>query len=413
MDKADDDGPSRRSQRGLDWLSFFIADVQTGFGPFVAVYLASRDWSPGEIGLVLAIGGIASVVSQAPGGALVDAISRKRLLIGSALAMIAAGALIFALWPSFWPIVVAELLHGGTGGVIKPGLAAIGLGLVGHSALSGRLGRNQRFNSFGNALTAGSMGLLGYFASTRAPFFAAAALCIPAALALTAIRGSDIDYAEARSAADRNNPRKGHRVRDAARNRHLHIFILCLVLFQFANASLVPLVSGRLGYGHEQSSELITSGVVVVPQIVAAVIATWIARRADDWGRKPLLLAGLGAVAIRAVLFAMTTSPWMLLLIQPLDGVSAAVIGVMMPLVIADLMRGTGRYNLAQGYAGTAIGIGAAFSTGGSGYVVQHLGYATGFLGLAAIGLTGCAVLYWFFPETKPKQAHPTSRHAA
>jgi MFS family permease len=101
------------------------------------------------------------------------------------------------------------------------------------------------------------------------------------------------------------------------------------------------------------------------------------------------------------------------LLIQPLDGVSAAVIGVMMPLVVADLMRGTGRYNLAQGYAGTAIGIGAAFSTGGSGYVVQHLGYATGFLGLAAVGLTGCAVLYWFFPETKPKQAHPTSRHVA
>ena len=412
MDKADD-GPSRRSQRGLDWLSFFIADVQTGFGPFVAVYLASRDWSPGEIGLVLAVGGIASVVSQAPGGALVDATSRKRLLIGSALAMIAAGALLFALWPSFWPIVVAELLHGGTGGVIKPGLAAIGLGLVGHSALSGRLGRNQRFNSFGNALTAGSMGLLGYFASTRAPFFAAAALCLPAALALTAIRGSDIDYAEARSAADRNNPRKGHRVRDAARNRHLHIFILCLVLFQFANASLVPLVGGRLGYRHEQSSELITSGVVVVPQIVAALIATWIARRADDWGRKPLLLAGLGAVAIRAVLFAMTTSPWMLLLVQPLDGVSAAVIGVMMPLVIADLMRGTGRYNLAQGYAGTAIGIGAAFSTGGSGYVVQQLGYATGFLGLAAIGLTGCAVLYWFFPETRPKQAYPKSRHVA
>jgi predicted MFS family arabinose efflux permease len=413
MDKPDDAGPSRRSQRGLDWLSFFIADVQTGFGPFVAVYLATRNWSPGEIGLVLAIGGIASVLSQAPGGALVDAISAKRLLIGSALAMIAAGALLLALWPSFWPVVMAELLHGGTGGVIKPGLAAIGLGLVGHSALSGRLGRNQRFNSFGNALTAGLMGLLGYFASTSAPFFAAAALCLPAALALATIRGRDIDYAEARSAADRNNPRKGHRVRDAARNRHLHVFILCLVLFQFANASLVPLVGGRLGYQHEQSSELVTSGVVVVPQIVAALIATWIARRADDWGRKPLLLVGLGAVAVRAVLFAVTGSPWMLLLIQPLDGVSAAVIGVMMPLVIADLTRGTGRYNLAQGYAGTAIGIGVALSTGGSGYIVQHFGYAIGFFGLAAIGLIGCAVLYWFFPETKPRAVRPGSAHVA
>jgi MFS family permease len=402
MARPNDTGASRRSQRGLDWLSFFIADVQTGFGPFVAVYLAFSGWSPGAIGMVLAIGSLADVLSQTPGGALVDAIPAKRLLIGSALGAIAAGALIFALWPSFWPIVVAELLHGVTGGVIRPGLAAIGLGLVGHRALSGRLGRNQRFNSLGNAMTAGSMGLLGYFVSVRAPFFAAAFLCVPAAIALATIRGRDIDYAEARSAADRNNPRRGSRLREAARNRHLHTFIFCLVLFQFANASLVPLASGRLGHQHENGFVLFTSGVVLVPQVVAASIATWVARRADDWGRKPLMLAALGAVAIRAVLFAITSSSWVLLPVQALDGISASIIGVMMPLVIADLTRGTGRYNLAQGYAGTAIGIGAAVSTGTSGYVVERLGYATGFFGLAVVGLIGCAVLYWLLPETKP-----------
>jgi MFS family permease len=408
-----DRGPSRRSQRGLDWLSFFIADVQTGFGPFVAVYLAFSGWSPGRIGFVLALGALADVASQTPGGALVDAISAKRLLIGIALAAVAAGALIFALWPSFWPIAVAELLHGITGGVIRPGLAAIGLGLVGHRALSGRLGRNQRFNSLGNALTAGSMGLLGYFVAVRAPFFAAAALCVPAAVALAMIRGRDIDYAEARSAADRKNPRQGSRLRAAARNRHLHSFVFCLVLFQFANASLVPLTGGRLGHQHADGFVLLASGVVVVPQVVAALIATWVARRADDWGRKPLLLAALGAVSIRAVLFAVTSSPWMLLPVQMLDGISASIIGVMMPLVIADLTRGTGRYNLAQGFAGTAISIGAAVSTASSGYVVEHLGYMTGFLGLAAVGLIGCAVLYWLVPETKPTEEHAPRRGRA
>jgi MFS family permease len=238
-------------------------------------------------------------------------------------------------------------------------------------------------------------------------------LCVPAAIALAMIRGRDIDYAEARSAADRNNPRRGSRLREAARNRHLHTFIFCLVLFQFANASLVPLASGRLGHQHENGFVLFTSGVVLIPQLVAASIATWVARRADDWGRKPLMLAALGAVAIRAVLFAVTSSNWVLLPVQALDGISAAMIGVMMPLVIADLTRGTGRYNLAQGFAGTAIGIGAAVSTGTSGYVVEHLGYATGFFGLAAVGLIGCAVLYWFVPETKPAEERASWRDSA
>jgi MFS family permease len=410
MTQAGAAGPSRRSQRGLDWLSFFIADVQTGFGPFVAVYLATSGWSPGEIGLVLAIGNIATLASQAPGGALVDAVSDKRVLIGLALAMIGASALLTAFWPSFWPVTVAQVLHGVSAGVIQPALAAIGLGMVGHRALSRRLGRNQRFNSLGTAATAALMGVLGRLVSARAPFLVAAALCLPAALALTMIRGRDIDYAEARSAPDRQNPRKGHRVRDAARNRHLHIFIVCLVLFQVANAALVPLASVRLGYQDGPSSELITSGVVLIPQLVSALLAAAVARWADDWGRKPLLLMGLGAATVRAGLFAITASPVTLLVVQVLDGLSAAVIGVMMPLVIADLTRGTGRYNLAQGFAGTAIGIGAALSTGVSGFVVEHFGYTAGFLGLAAVGLTGCAILYGWLPETAPGKARAGSR---
>ena len=402
MDKGDKTAPSRRSARGLDWLSFFVADVQTGFGPFVAVYLASQGWPPGEIGIVLAIGGIASVLSEAPGGALVDAVAAKRLLIGIALAMIAAGALLVALWPSFWPVAVAHVLHGSTTGIIKPSLAAIGLGLVGHQRLSGRLGRNQRFNSFGNATTAGLMGILGQFATSAAPFFASAALCIPAALALLSIRGRDIDYAEARSAPDRANPRKGRRLRETARNRSFHVFVLALLLFHVANASLVPLATGRLGYEHVSGSVLVTGGAVFVPQAVAALIATRVGREADALGRKPLLLVGLGAVAVRAMLLAVVSAPWGLLPIQLLDGLSAAIIGVMTPLVVADLMRGTGRYNLAQGFAGMAVGIGGALSIGTSGYVVEHFGYATAFLGLAFIGSIGVAVLYFLLPETKP-----------
>jgi MFS family permease len=396
--------PSKRSQHALDWLSFFVADVQTGFGPFVAVYLASEAWPPGEIGLVLTFGGIAAILSQLPGGAVMDAAQAKRLVMGGALALIALAGIIIAAWPSFWPVTVAECFDGSAAGLLRVSLAAVGLGLVGHHALGRRLGRNQTFSSLGNAATVGLMGLLGHFTSSNAPFLVAAALCIPAAMALSLIRGRDIDYATARSAADRDDPRKGNRLRDQARNRYLHVFVACLVLFQFANASLMPLAGARLGYDHKEISELVGSILILTPQIVAAVIALKVASLADDWGRKPILILGLAAVSARAVLFAVVSNPWALLPVQLLDGLSAAVVGVMMPLVIADLTRGTGRYNLAQGFAGTAIGIGAALSTVCSGYVVQFLGYTVGFFGLAVIGFAGVAIIYWLFPETKAGQ---------
>src|ERR671925_1620483 len=98
MGETEDARPSPRSQLALDWLNFFIADVQAGFGPFVAVYLASLNWSQGQIGLLLAVSTLASIASQAPGGALVDAAPSKRLLIGGALGAIALSALLLAFF---------------------------------------------------------------------------------------------------------------------------------------------------------------------------------------------------------------------------------------------------------------------------------------------------------------------------
>jgi MFS family permease len=392
----------KRSQIGLDWLNFFIADVQTGFGPFVAVYLATQHWTQSDIGYVLALGGIASVVSQLPAGALVDAVSAKRLLIGVSLAIVAGCALTLALWPSFWPVAIAEILHGSTAGVIRFSMAALALGLCGHRALSGRLGRNQRFNSLGTAATAALMGIVGHIFSPAAPFYVTALLCIPAVLSLGLIRSSDIDYAESRSASDKANPRKAHRLRDAARNRQLYVFIAGLFLFQVANSALAPLATARMGYEHEGSAELVTSAVVMVPQFLTALVATWIAQRADDWGRKPLILLGLATAGLRAVCFAFAWNPWMLIPFQLLDGLSAAIIGLLTPLVIADLTRGTGRYNLAQGAAGTAIGVGGALSMATSGYIVQHFGYTVGFLALGGVAALGIAVLWLLFGETRP-----------
>lgn len=54
---------SRQSRRGLDWMNFFIADVQTGFGTYVAFYLAQSGWSEANTGVALTVGGLAGVLS--------------------------------------------------------------------------------------------------------------------------------------------------------------------------------------------------------------------------------------------------------------------------------------------------------------------------------------------------------------
>ncbi len=129
--------PSQQSLRGLDWFIFFLADVQTGFGPFVAVYLTTQKWTQVEIGLVLSIGGLIGLIGQMPGGAIVDAARSERLVASLAVATIGTSALAYAAWPIFPVVVAAATLHAAASCVLGPAIAAISLGLVGPLAIGG------------------------------------------------------------------------------------------------------------------------------------------------------------------------------------------------------------------------------------------------------------------------------------
>jgi MFS family permease len=143
------------------------------------------------------------------------------------------------------------------------------------------------------------------------------------------------------------------------------------------------------------------SAFVVVPQIVVALLAPWVGQKAETWGRRPLLLIGLAALPIRSAFFALSADPAPLVVVQALDGLTGATLGVLTALVIADVTKGTGRFNLAQGLVGTVSGSGAALSTSVSGFVVASYGPAAGFLGVTAVGLLAVAILWMFMPETK------------
>ena len=192
--------PSSQSLRGLDWLNFLLADVQTGVGPFLAIYLAAYGWNEQRVGLALTIGGIAGIASQTPAGALVDRLKSKRALIAAGVFALAIGALLIAFLPSFWPVVTAQVLIGAMSSFFMPAITAISLGIVGHKLFNLRQGRNQTFNSAGNVAAAVAMGLIGYFISNRGVFFFVALLAVPAIMSLLLIRPDDIDYELARGA---------------------------------------------------------------------------------------------------------------------------------------------------------------------------------------------------------------------
>lgn len=395
---------SSRSRRGLDWMNFFIADVQTGFGTFVAFYLAHLGWSQGNVGLALSVGGFAAMVGQIPGGAFADAVPWKRGLAALGILMIMGAALMLALWPTFIIVFAAEVLHGLTAGVITPAIGAISLGLVGRRAMSVRTGRNYRYSAAGHAVTAALMGVAGAYLSEPAIFFAAALLCVPALFSLSRIRPDEIDYARARNADVVENAPKLESVLNLAKNRGLVLFTICLVLFQLADASLLPLVGENLGAEKSATSSLLMSGLLIVPQVVVAILAPWVGYHSEAKGRRPLLLIGFGIEPVRAVLLAFMSGYPALIAVQFLDGVSSSMITVLTVLVITDLTAGTGRFNLARGAVGAAEGIAGAISTYGTGMVAEAFGRTIGFLAIAVVAAAAVVIFWMFLAESKPAQ---------
>jgi MFS family permease len=393
--------PSPRTLLGLDWLNFLLADVQTGVGPFLAIYLAGYKWDEERVGLALAVGGIAGILMQTPAGALVDFLRSKRALVGVAVAALAAGALLIALFPTFWPVMSAQVLIGGTSSVFLPAICAMSLGIVGRAAFDARQGRNQTFNSAGNVIAAVSMGVLGYLVSNRSIFFFVAAFAVPTILVLLLIRPSEIDYELARGATDGEKGGKVESVEVLFWERPLVLFLGCAVMFHFANAAMLPLLGEMLAKGQGRSSMMFMSACVVTTQFVITLIASWSGRTAGTWGRKPLLLIAFGVLPIRGVLYTLTSNTALLVAIQIMDGIGAGIFGVVSVLVIADLTRGTGRFNLTLGAITTAVGIGAALSQVIAGSIVHHVGFRAGFLFLAGVASAAFAILYLFMPETR------------
>jgi MFS family permease len=381
---------------------FFVADVQTGFGPFVSVYLTTQKWTQIDIGLILTVAGLVSLAGQIPGGMIVDAARSERLVAGIAVTTIALSALIYAAFPIFPAILAAAIAHAAASCVLGLAIAAISLGLVGHAHIGERLGRNARFASIGNGFAAALMGACGYFFAARSVFIVTAILLVPTLLALSRIVPREISAQQAHGGP--NEPdQPAQPFRALLRKRPLLVFACCVGLFHLANTAMLPLMGSFLTSQLSHWATVVIAACIVVPQFVVAVIAPWIGHQAQIRGRRPLLLLGFTALAIRGLLFAAFADPALVVALQLLDGISAAVLGVMVPLIVADITRGTGRFNSSLGIIGMVGAGGAAVSTTLAGVLTDYVSTKFAFFGLGTIAMVAVAAVFCLLPETRPE----------
>ena len=316
--------------------------------------------------------------------------------------MVAVGCLAIVLLPRFWTVIAAQALLGSASAAIPPCIAALSLGLVGRTLLDGRISRNEGFNHAGNLLAAVLAGTLGQFLGYHWIFYLVCAFAVASAGIVSLINPGEIDHEQARGGEDPANQCEPVPIRDLLKRRDLLMFLVSVVLFHFGNAAMLPMAGQVLAKEHPGSDTIALSACIIAAQFVMIGVAWSVGQAsARGIGRKPIFLLALAVLPIRGILFSFTSSPYGVVAIQLLDGVAAGIFGVVSVLIASDLMRGTGRFNLAQGLTALSVGIGAALSNAIAGFVVQWFGFPAGFLFLAAIA--GGALVFFglLMPETK------------
>jgi MFS family permease len=391
----------------LDALNFLSADVRNLFGPFINVFLVtSRHWTQTEVGLITSATGLLGIAMQTPIGALIDVMRAKRGVIVATMAAMTVSAFIISAFPAFWPIALATGILALAGDAFVPAVSALTLGLVLREQLARRLARNSAWNHAGNIAIAFVAGGVGYLFSQRLVFLLVPLFAALTSAAVLMIPAGAINHDRARDLDD--NGSEGGVAAGLSvlfKTRPLAIFAACSLLFHFANAPLLPLVGQKLASQFPKEATAMMSFCMVAAQGVMLPIAIFVGRNADRLGRRPIFLIAFAVLPVRATLYVLSDNAFWLLSVQLLDGVGAGVYDALTPLLIADVMRGTGRYNLAQGAVATAQGIGASISALAAGEVIDHFGYSAAFLFLAGAAALAFFAFFALMPETRGEQA--------
>lgn len=375
------------------------------FGPFLGIYLlTAAGWDQASIGLLGTIAGIAGLVAQSPMGAFIDTTRKKRGLILLGCAAVALGALAVAFHPDFAVVVSANLLMALAGTIFGPAVVALTRGICARDKLVPRLGRNAAFDHAGNVTIALVAAAIGSIFPQRAVFFLVPICASLAAAAVLSIPPHAIDHRRARGLEDGQAAPslRPSSLRALAENRTLLLFALCTALFQFANGPMLPLVGQKLALMHHGEATALMSACIIAAQAVMLPMAMIVGAYADRIGRKPFWLAAFAILPIRACLDTLSDARGWLVGVQLLDGIGAGLFGALTPILLADITRGTGRFNMSQGAIATVQGASVAASSLVAGVVAQKFGYRPAFLALGAVALAAFVTFLVAIPETGP-----------
>ncbi|MTI44304.1 putative MFS family arabinose efflux permease [Roseibium hamelinense] len=396
-----------RTNRSLLGINFFAGDVVAGLGPYLAIYLLSAyHWKPGGIGMALAVGSIATVIVQTPAGAIIDATRKKKLILAICAVLIGISSVaIVASDDPVWLVYTAQIAIGIAGAFLGPGIAAVTLGTVGPDRFTAQTSANQAWNHTGNVFGAAMGAAVAVIWLPDGVFWLIAGMSVGMLASILMLDSKAIDHDLARGGVSEGVTRgeSAEGIKALLTDRRLIVFAISVVIFHFANAAMLPLVSQKLAQGGNTGDGIaFTSACIIAAQFLMIPMALLCGAKADTWGRKPLFLAAFMILPIRGFLYTLSDDSYYLVAVQALDGIANGIFGMIFLLILADVTRGTGRFNAAQGALTTLIGIGATLSNVIAGWVSQVAGYSSGFLFLAGIAVIGALIFAFAMPETAP-----------
>src|SRR5579871_346119 len=373
-------------------VNFFMADMQSGIGPFVGVFLAQRGWESGLIGTAMTIGNIAGMLITTPVGGFIDASNRKRVWVIVPGAAVVAASSIILVWQSFWAVAISQVATAIAGAAIVPAVTGITLGIVGQKGFNRQNGRNQAFNHAGNMLGAAVSGFLGWQLGYFYVFLLAALFGAITVACVFLIPPGSIDHRTARGSKDDDPDHQPSGLTMLLKHTPLVVLALALAVFQIGNAAIVPLYGLSAVTGKEANGPGFVATIIVIAQgtmVVASIVAMRVAEKRNYW---LLILASFLVLPLRGILACFLTGWWGVVPVEILDGIGVGLQSVAVPGMVARALYSTGRVNLAQGAVITIQGAGASVSPALGGWIAQSAGYSPTFLILGGMGLVAAAL---------------------
>lgn len=392
----------KRSLICLNWLNFSAADVATGLGPFLAVYLsANLKWNPSQVGIAIAAMSIATVLAQSPAGWLCDVSNKKRQGIVLVTTAIGIAGFCMLFFPNFYAVIACQIAIGVSAAFFGPVLIALAMGIGGANRFEHTISQNQTFNHAGNVASAIIIGLMGKLTNNEGIFYGLAIFCAMSIVFALSIKEGDIGHQGAQP--DHHKDDKPLGLKGMLKNRGYLILLFSSVLFHFANAAMLPLVGQELGKDEGSNASLYMSACIVLAQLVMIPMAFMSGKWAKG-GRKKLMVVAFAMLPVRGILYTLAGGASYLVSIQILDGIAGGIFSVVSILMVADLFQGSGKENFAQGILATSVGIGASLSNVISGYIVSSAGFNFGLYILSAIALIALVIFSQLMPETLRKE---------